>query len=135
MFYKIKIICLLVSKYSWDGPTYAHAKYSFLFFNTYTCYFYTKVWIYMKLTWTCEVHFPSTRMMDCLHIEIRTEEILAIDYYHLHLLDSWQLQLQHHRLYDVWFHSVHFGLTTRSVPSTGLEPLVGSELVMHQVYL
>lgn len=73
--------------------------------------------------------------MDCLHIEIRIEETLAIDYCHPRLSSFWQPQLQPHKLYDVWFLSVHFGLTTKSVLSAGLVPLMGSEVIIYNVYL
>lgn len=64
--------------------------------------------------------------MDYSHIEIGTEEILATDYYHLRLLNSWQLQLQHRRLYVGYSQFVRSGLTVKFVPSIGLAPLVES---------
>lgn len=65
-------------------------------------------------------------VMDYSRTEIGTEETPAIDYCHLHLLNSWQLQLQRHRPYVEYFQFVHFELIIKFVPSIGLAPLVES---------
>lgn len=71
--------------------------------------------------------------MDCLRTEIGTEEILAIDYCHLHLLNFWQPRLQPRRLYVVEYPFAHFGLIIKFVPSTELVLPVESVLVVYYV--
>lgn len=65
---------------------------------------------------------------DYLHIEIGTEEILAIDYYLLRLLNFWLLQPPLHRLYVVQCLPAHSELIIKFVPSTELALLVESEI-------
>lgn len=64
--------------------------------------------------------------MDYWRIEIGTEETPATDYYHLHLINSWQLRLQRRRLYVGYSRFARFGLTVKFVPLIGFAPLVGS---------
>lgn len=64
--------------------------------------------------------------MDYLHTEIGTEEMPAIDYCHLRLLNSWRLQPQRRRFYVGYSRFVRFGLTVKFAPSIGFAPLVES---------
>jgi hypothetical protein len=68
---------------------------------------------------------------DYSRIEIGTEETPATDYYHLRLLNSWQLRLQRHKLYVGSLQFVHFGLIIKFVLLTGLAPLVESMEQLH----
>lgn len=50
MFYKIQIICLLISKYAWDGSIYIYLKQIYMRWNSKLYIIYSKniIYIYIK---------------------------------------------------------------------------------------